>query len=106
MDSNLVLNAVSAMVEGGQLRVSTGVSNGYVQVMVADTGVGIAPEHLDRIFDPFFTTMPVGQGIGLGLSISYAIIQQHRGRITVKSQTGEGTTFTVWLPIAESTYAQ
>ena len=50
--------------------------------------------------------MPVGQGIGLGLSISYAIIQQHRGRITVKSQTGEGTTFTVWLPIAESTYAQ
>ena len=104
--TNLVLNAVSAMSEGGQLRVSTGVNNGYVLVMVADTGIGIAPAHLDRIFDPFFTTMPVGQGIGLGLSISYAIIQQHRGRITVKSQTGEGTTFTVWLPIAESTYAQ
>lgn len=104
--TNLILNAARAMPNGGQLYVNTAVSDGQVQVIFADTGVGIAPAHLDRIFDPFFTTMPVGQGIGLGLSISYAIIQQHRGRITVKSQLGEGSTFIVWLPLAGPTYAQ
>ena len=104
--TNLVLNAARAMPNGGQLCVKTGVSDGQVQVIFTDTGVGIAPAHLDRIFDPFFTTMPVGQGIGLGLSISYAIIQQHGGRITVKSQIGEGSTFIVWLPMAGSAYVQ
>jgi signal transduction histidine kinase len=94
------------MPNGGQLCVNTGLSDGQVQVIFTDTGVGIAPAHLDRIFDPFFTTMPVGQGIGLGLSISYAIIQQHGGRITVKSQIGEGSTFIVWLPMAGSAYVQ
>ena len=70
-----------------------------VRIEVSDTGCGIEPEHRDRIFDPFFTTKPVGQGTGLGLSISYGIIQDHGGTIDVESTVGEGSRFTVLLPI-------
>jgi two-component system NtrC family sensor kinase len=66
---------------------------------VGDTGDGIAPEHLPRIFDPFFTTKPVGEGTGLGLSVTYGIVERHQGGIAVVSRPGDGTTFTVTLPV-------
>ena len=67
---------------------------------ISDTGHGIKPEDMDKIFDPFFTTKEVGQGTGLGLSISYGIIKKHGGHIEVKSTPGEGTTFTLTLPVS------
>ena len=66
---------------------------------ISDTGHGIKPEHLDKIFDPFFTTKEVGQGTGLGLSISYGIIEKHGGNIRVESSYGQGSTFTITLPV-------
>ncbi|MBI3479644.1 MAG: histidine kinase, partial [Nitrosomonadales bacterium] len=72
-----------------------------VRVEVADTGKGIAPEHIKKIFDPFFTTKPIGKGTGLGLSLAYSIVQKHHGRIEVQSEVGKGTTFRVWLPIKQ-----
>jgi len=68
---------------------------------VADTGKGIAAEHMQKIFDPFFTTKPIGKGTGLGLSLSYGIVQKHHGRIEVISEVGNGTTFKVWLPVRQ-----
>jgi len=97
--SNMILNACNVMPDGGGLAITTRVnSDNQVEIEFSDTGCGIVPEHLSKIFDPFFTTMPVGKGIGLGLSISYSIIQQHQGSIEVESQVGQGTTFTVRLP--------
>jgi len=98
---NLVVNAAHAMGDGrrGQIIVRTGSEGGRVWFEVADNGSGIAPEHLPRIFDPFFTTKPVGQGTGLGLSLSYGIVQRHGGCIEVESQPGRGTCFRVTLPI-------
>ena len=97
--SNLILNACSAMPDGGSLTVTAGVnSDNQVEIGFADTGSGIAKESLSDIFDPFFTTMPVGKGIGLGLSISYSIVQQHQGTIEVASQVGQGAIFTIRLP--------
>ena len=97
--ANLVLNACNAMPQGGTLTVTSRSPNDHeVLMQFVDTGCGIPPDHLSKIFDPFFTTMPVGQGIGLGLSISYSIIQQHQGAIEVESQIGKGTIFTVRLP--------
>jgi len=99
---NLFLNAIQAMPEGGRLSVSARVENGEsVRVDVADTGCGIPKECVDRIFEPFFTTKPMGQGTGLGLSVSYGIIQEVGGRITVESESGKGTTFSVFLRVAE-----
>jgi two-component system NtrC family sensor kinase len=80
-----------------------------VQVTVSDTGAGIPPDVMDRIFDPFFTTKPVGQGTGLGLSVSLGIVQEHGGRITVESRVKPpgldgnpgGSTFGMWLPVKE-----
>ena len=68
-------------------------------IVVADDGCGILPENLDKIFDPFFTTKPVGQGTGLGLSVSYGIIEQHGGSIEVESELARGSTFTIRLPV-------
>ena len=100
---NLFLNAKDAMAEGGVLRVET-VSNGHVEVIIGDTGSGIAAENLRRIYDPFFTTksaMVDGQrrGTGLGLSVSYGIIQEHAGKIQVESSPGHGTTFHLEFPV-------
>jgi two-component system NtrC family sensor kinase len=101
---NLFLNAKDAMAAGGTLRIAT-VSNGLVAVDVSDTGSGIASEHMQRIYDPFFTTKATvieGQrrGTGLGLAVSYGIIQEHAGKIQVESQVGSGTTFHLEFPLA------
>ena len=96
---NLILNAVQAMPGGGDLTVRTVLDKeARIVFTVQDTGVGIAPENLPHIFDPFFTTKEVGQGTGLGLSVSYGIIKKHGGRITVDSAPGKGSTFAVILP--------
>jgi PAS domain S-box-containing protein len=95
---NLVLNAVDAMPEGGTLHVSSRlVDDGRLAVSLSDSGVGIPPEDLEQLFEPFFSTKE--GGTGLGLSISYSVIERYGGEITVQSVVGEGTTFTVWLPV-------
>jgi two-component system NtrC family sensor kinase len=94
---NLFLNAKDAMVGGGVLTITTGARNSDVVIEVADTGSGISVEHLKKIYDPFFTTK-TGRGTGLGLSVSYGIIQEHSGKIDVESQPGQGTRFTLEFP--------
>ena len=97
---NLLVNAAQAIEDDfGTVRVQT-VSNGKtVSVSVTDSGKGISPANLKKIFDPFFTTKPVGEGTGLGLSISHGIVEKHRGTIAVDNIPGEGTTFTITLPV-------
>jgi len=96
---NMVANARDAMPGGGTLSVVTGGDNAKVYVEVTDTGTGIREEHLDKIFDSFFTTKGEVKGVGLGLSVCYGFIEDHGGDIEVKSQVGEGTTFTITLPV-------
>jgi two-component system NtrC family sensor kinase len=81
--------------------VSTAAGDGVVLLTVSDNGEGIPPENLAKIFDPFFTTKPDGKGVGLGLAVSFGIIEAHGGDIEVKSAVGEGTTFTVSLPLEQ-----
>jgi two-component system, NtrC family, sensor kinase len=98
---NLLLNAKDAMPGGGRLRIATLV-NGHVEAVISDSGSGIAPEHLKRIYDPFFTTKNLPgdrRGTGLGLSVSYGIIQEHAGKIHVDSAIGAGTTFHLEFPL-------
>jgi two-component system NtrC family sensor kinase len=97
---NLFLNARDAMPSGGMLEVRTAAHNGSVEIEIADTGGGIAREHIHRIFDPFFTTKASGRGTGLGLSVSYGIIKEHAGKIDVRSTPGKGTSFHVEFPAA------
>lgn len=97
--TNLVLNARDAIPDGGRITLQTSASDdGSLVVEVIDTGIGIAPENVAKIYDPFFTTKGVGQGTGLGLAVSYGIIQEHAGRISVDSTPGKGTTFRITLP--------
>jgi signal transduction histidine kinase len=100
---NLLMNAMEAMPNGGKIMVSTNLreraGHPFVEIQIADTGVGIPPEHLGRIFDPFFTTKDVGKGTGLGLSVSYGIVRAHGGTIEVRSEVGRGSTFVVALPV-------
>jgi two-component system NtrC family sensor kinase len=101
----LMLNAIDAMEGKGVLTVATRPSPGRtdeVVVAVSDTGMGIPRDDLPKIFEPFFTTKPPGRGTGLGLSICYAVISEHRGRVSVDSQVGGGSTFQVFLPVAGS----
>jgi PAS domain S-box-containing protein len=100
--TNLMVNAQQAMPQGGKLTVRTGTNNGFVQITFTDTGCGIAQEHLDKLFDPFFTTKAPGDGTGLGLSVSYGIIQDHKGKIKVESAPGKGTSFYIKLPVESS----
>ena len=99
--TNLILNARDAIPDGGRITVSTGsAEDGSLIAEIADTGIGIAPENVAKIYDPFYTTKGVGQGTGLGLAVSYGIIQEHAGRISVESEPGQGTTFRITLPSA------
>jgi PAS domain S-box-containing protein len=95
---NLLVNAAHAIDGRGRITVRTGTEAENVWIEVADTGSGIKPDHLGRIFDPFFTTKPVGEGTGLGLSLSYQIVQKHGGRIEVTSELGKGSVFRVIVP--------
>jgi PAS domain S-box-containing protein len=105
---NILINAQKAMERGGNLFISTrmsprsGRSKAMVEIRFTDTGCGIPEEHQDRIFEPFFTTRRIGEGTGLGLSVSYRIVKNHGGEISVKSKVQQGTTFTVRLPVQRS----
>jgi two-component system NtrC family sensor kinase len=97
---NLFLNARDAMPKGGWLTIVTRAERDGAVVEIADTGSGIPAEQLSRIYDPFFTTKEIGKGTGLGLSITYGIVQEHGGTITCDSQVGQGTRFSIRLPLA------
>ncbi len=107
---NMIINALEAMPQGGRLEMATryiaghngsppSPDGGFVEIEFTDTGVGIPEEHLHNIFDPFYTTK--SKGMGLGLSVSYSIVERHGGRIHVQSKVGEGTTFIVRLPVKD-----
>jgi len=114
--TNLLINAKDAIVaaratgkDAGVITVGAAAEKdvgctpcGYILIEVTDNGIGIDEEHLGKLFDPFFTTKPVGKGTGLGLSICQGIVEKHHGRIEVSSKVGEGATFRVFLPMAES----
>jgi len=94
---NLITNAFDAMPNGGTLRIWSQASKDHIKIFFKDTGIGIAPENIDKIWGPLFTTK--AKGLGLGLSICKRIIEAHGGKISVKSKPGAGTTFTVTLPL-------
>lgn len=96
---NLLVNAVHALGNRGEIRLSTYRQDDWAVIEVSDDGPGIAPEALDRIFEPYFTTKAVGEGTGLGLSLSYAIVADHGGKLEVESPPGQGATFRVMLPL-------
>lgn len=96
---NLFLNARDAMPRGGRLKLVSRRVNSELLIQIQDSGVGISLEDIQRIYDPFFTTKAVGEGTGLGLSVTYGIIQEHSGRISVDSVEGQGTTFSLYFPL-------
>ncbi len=96
---NLLVNAAQAIEGSGTITIRTGRNDSWVWVEIADNGIGIRPENLNRLFEPFFTTKPIGKGTGLGLSLSYGIVAKHGGRFEVASEPGCGATFRIWLPI-------
>jgi signal transduction histidine kinase len=97
---NLVVNAIQAMPKGGELRISNSLEkNNFLKVDVKDTGYGISPENFDKLFTPFFSTKEAVKGVGLGLAVSYGIVERHGGRIEVQSQVDKGSTFSVYLPV-------
>ena len=98
---NLINNAAQAMPRGGTVRIRSGVKNGYGYIAIADEGEGIDPEIIDKIFEPFYTTKPKGEGTGLGLSLSKRLIEANNGKIEVTTHKGEGSTFTLFLPLIE-----
>jgi two-component system NtrC family sensor kinase len=101
--TNIILNSLQAMPQGGELRVSTKMvddkSQKMIQITFSDTGCGIPQENLNKVFEPFFTTKEVGEGTGLGLSVSYGIIKDHKGEILVESEVGKGSTFVIFIPV-------
>ena len=99
---NLMINAIHAMDNQGLLTLTTEKQNGVVRVSIADTGKGISTEHLPKIFDPFFTTKPTGEGTGLGLYNVRSIVRKYKGDLTVESQIGKGTTFSLVFPPGDS----
>ena len=96
---NILMNAAQAMPGGGKILIKTGRGDQYVFISIADTGVGIKEEDLEKIFEPFFTTKEKEQGTGLGLSLCKRLIEANAGKIEVESTVGEGTTFTIMIPI-------
>ncbi|MBV9242036.1 MAG: PAS domain S-box protein, partial [Acidobacteria bacterium] len=102
--TNLILNARDAMISGGTITLTTKADNtGDLVVEVSDTGEGIPEENLSKVFDPFFTTKGVGNGTGLGLAVTYGIVQEHAGTIEVQSREGRGTTFRLVFPPSHAT---
>ncbi|MDD4923474.1 MAG: [Fe-Fe] hydrogenase large subunit C-terminal domain-containing protein [Dehalococcoidales bacterium] len=97
--TNLIINAIHAMPDGGELTLRTLTDGIYVKIEVIDTGVGIKSENMRKLFTPFFTTKKDNKGVGLGLAISYGIVQRHHGKIDVKSVEGHGAKFTICLPV-------
>jgi len=97
--TNLTLNAIQAMPDGGRLTLRSSVIDSEIKVDIQDTGCGIPKENLAKIFTPFFTTKEKGKGIGLGLAVVYGIIERHKGKVEVQSKVGKGTTFSVYLGI-------
>lgn len=97
---NLIINAAEAMKGSGTLTLTTcfGLNEKNIEIEVKDSGHGISIENMEKIFNPFFTTKEVGHGVGLGLAISFGIVKEHNGEITVESEYGRGATFTVSLP--------
>jgi len=101
--TNLLLNARDAIPAGGSIEISTIPSDDHSLIVeISDTGMGIAPENVAKIYDPFYTTKGVGRGTGLGLAVSYGIVQEHSGHIGVESSPGRGTTFKITLPTANA----
>ncbi|MCE5270358.1 hypothetical protein LLH00_03655 [bacterium] len=99
---NILLNATQAIEEGGAITVKTCLRDNRIHIDIADDGVGIPEDMIQNIFNPFFSTRDVGQGVGLGLSIAYRIIENHNGSINVQSKPGHGSTFTIELPLLSS----
>jgi signal transduction histidine kinase len=95
--TNLTLNAIQAMPDGGRLTIRSSAVDGEVRIDVQDTGCGISKENMSKLFTPFFTTKAKGKGVGLGLAVVHGIIERHKGRIKVQSEVGKGTTFSVYL---------
>jgi len=101
--TNLLLNARDAIPAGGSIRISTIPAEDHsLTIEVSDSGMGIAPENVAKIYDPFYTTKGVGRGTGLGLAVSYGIVQEHSGHISVESNPGRGTAFRITLPTAHA----
>jgi two-component system, NtrC family, sensor kinase len=99
---NLIVNAFQAMPKGGTLTLLAYEGGDEARIAVKDTGCGISAENMNKLFTPFFSTKKEVKGVGLGLAVSYGIIQRFKGRIEVESKSGEGSTFTVCLPLPRS----
>jgi signal transduction histidine kinase len=99
---NLFINAIHAMKDGGVMKVRGDRNDSAVKIEIADSGCGIAQENIGKIFDPFFTTKPTGEGTGLGLWLTYEIVRSYNGEISVESEVGKGTAFTVIFPANQS----
>jgi len=99
--TNLVVNAIQAMPQGGKLTIRISLDKGQLKMEVQDTGYGISPDNMRKLFTPFFSTKKKVKGVGLGLAVSYGIIQRHRGKIDVQSTEGKGSNFTVYLPVQQ-----
>ena len=101
--TNLLLNARDAIPFGGSIRISTlPADDDSLTIEIVDSGIGIAPENVAKIYDPFYTTKGVGRGTGLGLAVSYGIVQEHSGHISVESTPGHGTTFRITIPTVQA----
>jgi len=99
--NNLLMNSFQALKAGGRITIRTGrdTEGNGIRIIFSDTGSGIPEAIREKIFEPFFTTKPPGQGTGLGLAVSYGIVKEHKGEISVESEEGSGTTFTLWFPL-------
>ncbi|MBI3872218.1 MAG: HAMP domain-containing protein [candidate division Zixibacteria bacterium] len=100
--TNILINAVQAIKGGGRIAAQTRFRESMVEIVITDTGAGIPPENLERVFEPFFTTKEIGQGTGLGLSVTYGLVKDMGGHIGVESTVGVGTTFTITFPKVEA----